>query len=188
MIYPCETWEKTLVNESIAQMTLRPRRENALSRKERLAVMPKFDVTDEFIIDAPPMVVYKALLNEFAGVTHLFMPYYEFKLKGDIPINHEGANFDIVVRARGMTSKLSAKITKIVDAKSLEVEYAGNIIATEEYTFEPTNGKTKVKLRFNGRTNSLLMSLFSPFVNFGKGHTDMVQKGFKALNSYLNKK
>jgi len=48
-------------------MTLRPRRENALSRKEQLGVMPKIDVIDEAVIDASPMVVYKAILNEYAG-------------------------------------------------------------------------------------------------------------------------
>ena len=150
--------------------------------------MPKIDVVDEAIIDSPPMVVYKALLNEFAGVTRLFVPYYEFKLKGNIPIDHEGAIFDLAVHNKGLTSKLSAKITKIVEAKSIELEYAGDFVGTEEYTFEPTDGKTKVQLRFNARTNSLLMSLFSPFVNIGKGHSDMVQKSFKALNSYLSKK
>jgi hypothetical protein len=150
--------------------------------------MPKIDVTDEAIIDSPPMVVYTALLNEFAGVTRLFVPYYEFKLRGDTPIDHEGAIFDLAVHNKGLTSKLSAKITKIVEAKSIEVEYTGDFVGTEEYTFEPKDGKTKVRLRFNARTNSLLMSLFSPFVNIGKGHSDMVQKSFKALNSYLSKK
>ena len=48
-------------------MTLRPRRENALSRKEQSGVMPKIDVTDEAAIDSPPMVVYKAILNECRG-------------------------------------------------------------------------------------------------------------------------
>jgi len=32
--------------------------------------MPKIDVTDEAVIDAPPLVVYKAILDEFTGVTH----------------------------------------------------------------------------------------------------------------------
>ena len=32
--------------------------------------MPKIDVISEAVIDSPPMVVYKALLNEIAGVTH----------------------------------------------------------------------------------------------------------------------
>jgi hypothetical protein len=59
--------------------------------------MPKdIDVVDEAVIDSPPLAVYKAILNEFAGVTHWWMPYLESKLRGDIPIDREGA---IVARA-----------------------------------------------------------------------------------------
>ena len=150
--------------------------------------MGKFDVTDQFIIDAQPMVVYRALLDEFAGLTHLFMPYYECKLKGDIPLDHEGATFDLAVHNGRMTSKLSAKITKLVEPKSIEVAYSGDIMANEEYTFEPTDGKTNVNLRFSGKTNSALISFLSLFVNIGKGHSDMMQHGFNALNSHLSKK
>ena len=92
--------------------------------------MPKIDVTDEAVIDSPPMVVYKAILDEFAG----------------------------------------------------------DFVGIEEYTFEPTDGKTKVQIRLNAKTNKLLASLVSPFVNLGKGHSDNMQKGFKALNSYLSNK
>ena len=150
--------------------------------------MPKFDVTDEFVIDAPPNAVYKALLDEFAGSTHLFMPYYECKIGGDRPIDNEGAIFDLAVHNGRMTSKLSCKITKLVEAKTIEVNYDGDILATEKYTFESMNGGTKLKLRFNGKTNSVLVSLLSLFVNIGKGHSDMMESGFKALNNYLSNK
>jgi hypothetical protein len=33
-----------------------------------------------------------------------------------------------------------------------------------------------------------LFVLASPFVDKGKRHSDLIQKGFKALNSYLSKK
>ena len=32
--------------------------------------MPKIDAVDEAIIDAPPMAVYKAVVDEYAGITH----------------------------------------------------------------------------------------------------------------------
>jgi carbon monoxide dehydrogenase subunit G len=117
------------------------------------------------------------------------MPYLESKLRGDIPIDHEGAIVDITLHlGRGVTSKMTAKMTKIVEAKSIEEEIAGDSVGTGTWTFEPTDGKTKVQYRFNARTNRLLATLVSPFVNIGKGHSDMMQKGFKALNSYLSKK
>ena len=151
--------------------------------------MPKIDVISEAVIDAPPMVVYKAILNEIAGVTHWWMPYMEFKLRGDIPIDREGAIFDATISPTSrMNAKFSAKMTKIVEAKLIEEEIAGDFIGTGTWTFEPTDGKTKAQYRFNARTNGLLYSLFSPFVNYGKRHSDIMEKGFKALNSYLSKK
>jgi hypothetical protein len=143
--------------------------------------MPKYDVTDEAVIDSPPMTVYKAILNEYAGVTHWWIPILEFKLRGDIPIDHEGATGDMTSKG----AKCSFKLTKIVEAKSIEMEIAGDLVGTGTWTFEPTDGKTQVRYRSNVRTNKALFSLVSPFVNFGKTHSDNVQKGFKALNSYL---
>jgi hypothetical protein len=88
---------------------------------------------------------------------------------------------------RGLTSRYSNKVTRIVEAKSLEVEYAGDFVGTGEWTFQPTVGKTKVQYRFNGRPKRLLFVLFSPFVNIRKMHSDVIQKGFKGLSDYLNK-
>ncbi len=66
---------------------------------------------------------------------------------------------------------------------------AGDFVGTGKWTFEPTSdGKTKVQYRFNATTNRLLFSLVSPFVNIGKNHSDVMQTGFKACNSYLCKK
>jgi len=151
--------------------------------------MPKIDVTDEAVIDSPPMVVYKAILNEYAGITRWWMPYLEIKPRGNIPFDSEGAIFDLTIYPTGrMNFKFSGKRTKIVEAKSIDEEYAGAFVGTGTWTFEPTDGKTKVKYRFNIRTNKLLFSLFYPFVDFGKKHSQVMQNGFKALNSYLSKK
>jgi len=152
-----------------------------------LAVMPKIDAFDEAVIDSPPMVVYKAILNEAAGVTHWWMPHCEMKLRGDTPIDREGAIVDITIHSSG-TPKFSAKMTKIVEAKSVEMEFAGDFVGTGEYTFEPTDGKTKVQYRWKVRPKRLSFVLLSPFVDMGKKHSDTMQKGFKALNSYLSKK
>ena len=146
--------------------------------------MPKYDVTDEAIVDALPMDVYKAILDEYAGVTNWWAPILEFKLKGDIPIDHEGAIGDMISKG----AKCSYKVKKIEGAMSIEMEIEGDLVGTGTWTFELTDGKTKVKYRSNVRTNKALFSLVSPFVNFRKTHSDNVQKGFKALNSYLSKK
>ena len=152
-----------------------------------MGVMPKIDVTNETIIDSPPLDVYRAILSEFTGVTHWWMPWNENKLRGDIPANWEGAIIDITSNPTSrLKVKFSAKVTKIVEAESIEEEYAGDFLGTGKWTFEPTDGKTKLKFRFNVRTNRLLFSLISPFVDIGKQTSDCTQKGFKGLATYLS--
>lgn len=151
--------------------------------------MPKIDVLNEGVINGSPMEVYKAILDEVSGTTHWWMPDIEFKLRGNTPIDSEGAVFDATINPKSrMNVKFSGKITKLVEAKLIEDEVAGDFIGTGTWTFEPIDGKTKVQYRFNVKTNRLAMSLFAPFVNFSKRNSDVTQKGFKALNSYLNKK
>jgi len=151
--------------------------------------MPRIDAIDEIIIDSSPMEVYRAILDEVAGVTHWWMPYMSFKLRGVSPIDRDGAVYDATISPTSrLNAKFSAKMTKIVEGKLIEEEIAGCFVGTASWTFEPIDGRTKVQHRFNARTNGILYSLFSPFVNYRKNHSDLMQKGFKALKSYLNKK
>ena len=151
--------------------------------------MPRIDSVDEIIIDSPPIVVYKALLDEVSGVTNWWMPHMAFKLKGDIPINHEGAVYEAIINPTSrMNAKFSAKITKLVEGKLIEEEVSGSFVGTASWTFEPIDRKTRAQHRFNARTNGILYSIFSPFVDYRKNHSDIMQKGFKALNNYLSKK
>jgi hypothetical protein len=145
-------------------------------------------VVDETVIDSPPMVVFKSILNEFAGITHWWMPYLESKLRGDMPIDREGAIVDITVHMRGVTSKFSYKLTKIVEGKLIESEFTGDYVGTGKWTFEPANGKTKVLYQWNARPKRLLFVFASQFMDMRKRHSDLIQKGFKALNSYLKQR
>ena len=151
--------------------------------------MPKIDVVSEAVIDSSPMEVYKALLDEIAGVTNWWMPYMQYKLRGDIPINHEGAIYDATISPTSrMNPKFSAKLTKIVEGKLIEEEIAGCFIGTGKWTFEPLEGKTKVQHHINVKTNGLIYTIFAPFVNYKKNHVNIMDRGFKALNNYLSKK
>jgi hypothetical protein len=152
-------------------------------------VMPKIDVTDEAVIDAPPLVVYRAILNEFAGVTSWWLPGIEHKLRGNTPIDCEGGVCDVTAHGAGMSAKFSQRMTKLVEGKSIEMDIAGDFVGTGTWTFEPEDGKTRAKFRVKIRTNRLLFSLVGPFMgDLGKPHSNSMKKGFKALNSYLSKK
>jgi len=147
--------------------------------------MPKINSLDESVIDASPMVVYKAVLNEFGGVTHWWMPIHESKLRGDVPIDQVGAIVDIAIHRTG-NAKFSYKMTKLDEGKSIEMEIAGDFTGTGSITFEPTDEKTKMQFRWDVKISKLGFVILSPLVNIGKGHSEVIQIGFKALNSYLN--
>jgi len=149
--------------------------------------MPKWDLVDEAIIEAGSGKVFRALLDEAAGATSWWMPHWESKLRGDTPIDHEGAVFDITIRRRA-TLRFSGKITKIVEGKLVELEFGGDFVGTGAWMFEPIDGKTKVQYRWNVKPKRLSFVLLSPFMDIGKIHSDVIQKGFKELSNYLSQK
>jgi hypothetical protein len=142
---------------------------------------------DEAVIDSPPLVVFKAILNESAGITHWWMPHWESKSRGEPPFDCEGAIFDITVHGKH-APRFSGKITKIAEGKLIEVELRGDFAGTGTWTFESIDGKTRVQYQWNVRPKRLSFVLAFPFVDMKKMHSDVMQKGFKALNSYLSKK
>ena len=66
--------------------------------------------------------------------------------------------------------------------------FEGDFIGIGEWTFEPSNGKTKVRFRWNVKTNKFSLTLTALFINIGKIHSEVIQEGFKALNCYLKKR
>jgi hypothetical protein len=149
--------------------------------------MPKIDVTDTGIIDSPPSIVYRAVLDEYGGVTH-WMPALQSKQRGNISIDCMGAICDVTAGSRGMSTHFFLKVTKLVTNKLIEFELGGDFVGTETWTFEPFDDRTRVQLRWVGATNRLLLSLFSLFVDVAKLHSNAIQQGFTACNSYLCKK
>jgi hypothetical protein len=152
--------------------------------------MPKMYASDEAVINGSPLEVYKNILDEYGGVTHWWTFIQESILKGNIPIYHEGAVVDILIhseRAKG-TPKFTYKFIKMVEAKSIDIEVTGDIAGIGKWTFEPIDGKTKAKFEWDVKPKRLLYILLSPFVDMGKIHSVVMQKGYKALNEYLSQK
>jgi uncharacterized protein YndB with AHSA1/START domain len=147
--------------------------------------MAEYDVIDEAIIDADTATTYNALLDELRGLTKWWKPYCEGKPKGDIPVGQVGAIFDITVRHTG-TIRATAKITEIVENQLIRYDYIeGDWVGKGEWTFEPTNGKTRIRFRWRTRANSLLMKLTSPFLDIGKFHSEVMQAGYEGLKKHL---
>jgi uncharacterized protein YndB with AHSA1/START domain len=149
--------------------------------------MPKINVADEGIIDADPSTVFNALMDELAGNTNWWMPYAESKFRGNTEkVNQKGAIIDLTIHGI-VTSKFSERFTEITQDKLIKVEiFEGDFLGNSEWTFELTDGKTKVRYRWNVESNRLLFTILSPFVNIGKIHAEVMQFGFKALNNHLS--
>jgi hypothetical protein len=150
--------------------------------------MPKIDAIDEGFIDAPPMEVYKAVMDEYSGVTRLWTSFLECKPRGDAPMDSKGAICDITIRKYGMKAKFSDKFIKTDEGKSIELELSGDLVGNETWTFEPMDGKTRVRIYWKGGTNRLLFSFLSVFMSAEKMHSDICIRAFRALDSYLSKK
>lgn len=149
--------------------------------------MPKVDATDIGIINASPMAAYRAVIDEYSGVTRLWTSFLECSPRGDKPMDTEGAICDLTIRKYGMTARFSDKFLKTIEGKSIDLELTGDLVGNETWTFEPVEDKTKVTIHWKGGTNRLLFSLFSSG-QAAKMHTDVVQHAFTALNNYLSKK
>lgn len=147
--------------------------------------MPKIDVVDEAIINAEPSTVYKPLMDEYEGVTSWWMPHWEAKPRGNVPFSQLGGIVDVTVHRTG-TPRFAVKSTEIVKDKFIKTMYfEGDFLGEGEWALEPLDGK-KVQFRLNVKTNNLLFTFVSPFVNIGKIHSDVMLKGFIGLNKFLN--
>jgi len=150
--------------------------------------MFEIDVEDEAIIDADPATVSRALIDEAAGRTHWWLPYWEAKPHGDIPPDRVGGMFDIIVR-RGVVIRFTAKLVEITD-NQLRWEYVGGAYSGEGiWRFEPAEGKTRLRFRWRVRPMGWLRWLLRVAPSSerkGTSHREVMKAGFAGLNRYIN--
>jgi len=156
--------------------------------------MARIDVVDEAIIDADRSRVFKALIDEANGRTHWWMPYWEAKPRDEKGFSQKGSAIDITTHRSGTPksstrgTKFSARITEVIEGKLLKVDFFdGDFLGNGEWNFEPIDGKTKVRYRWNVVPHRWTYRVLAPFVKakMGKMHSDIMQEGFKGLNRYL---
>lgn len=147
--------------------------------------MSKMDVVDEAIIDAQPGVVCQAVLEELAGKSRWWKQYLESKPREGSPLGQEGMVCDVTVHGPlGIKSRFTQKIAKLQDGKSLDIDYiGGDFLGTAAFTFEPLDGKTRIRYRWMVQPNSLLVKMTAPVAR--NTHSKVMQKGYRLLNQYL---
>ena len=149
--------------------------------------LPRIVVIDEAIIDADPLTVFRALIDEVNGRTHWWMPSLEAKPRGEKPFGQAGSVIDITVHVPG-TTKITTRITEVIEGRAMTWEnFEGDYLGKEEWTFEPVAfGKTRVKSRWDVVPNRLLYRIF--WFMAGRVHSRVMQAGFTGMNRYLTRR
>jgi hypothetical protein len=147
--------------------------------------MTRFDFVDEAIVDADPLRVFKAVIDEANRRTSWWMPHWEAKPRYGKEFGQIGTAIDITIHRVG-TPKFSARVTEVIEGKLLKVEYfEGDYRGNGEWTFEPIDGKTRVRFRWNVVPHRLMFRVLAPFLKKGSTHSEVMQEGFRGMNRYL---
>jgi len=147
--------------------------------------MPSYDVVTEAVIDAGVAMVFPVFLDT-SSYSEWKMPDVEERIRGGREVLQEGCVLDFKIHRFG-TPTFTGRVTDIVDYKTIRMEFfEGDFVGTGEYTFEPINGKTRIRFHWTVRPNKLLISLFSRFVNVPEILTEAMQSCFEGLNRFLS--
>jgi hypothetical protein len=149
--------------------------------------MLEIDAEDSALIDADPAAVRRAIVDEAAGRTHWWSPYWEATPRGDIPPDRVGGMYDVVVHS-GVTVRFTARVVEISEAH-LRVEYIGGAYrGTGTWDFEPEHGKTRLRFRWRVQPKgwlSWLLRLSPSSAREARSHHAVMNAGFAGLNRYL---
>ena len=147
--------------------------------------MAEFNVIDEGIINAESSDVYEALLAEYSGKTNWWMPYVESRLIEGNNLSEPGALLDITVHGT-MNIRFTTKTIETINGELWRSQYVGGAFRGEGiWKLETANVNTKLSYHWHVRPYGLLLQIISFIVNIPKRHSDVIKKGFAALNEYL---
>jgi hypothetical protein len=143
---------------------------------------------DEAVIDADPVEVFRALIDECNGRTRWWMPHLEAKSRDGKSFGAEGSTIDVTIHRLG-TPRLGVRLTGEVEGKKMNWEiFEGDSLGTAEWTFEPVSpGRTRVILRWDVVLKRPLYRMFGPRI-LGRVHKGVVHAGFDGMNRYLSGK
>lgn len=145
----------------------------------------KFDVIDEATIKASPSAVYNAIVDVYDGKQNWWMPYVSSILV-------EGSSS----AAPNSLSKVTilgiykiAFISKTVEVQTNEMirlHYTKGAFKGEGlWEFKQTNNETTVSFRWRANPSGLMLKIIALFYPLAKGHSAVMQKGFKNLKRLL---
>lgn len=141
--------------------------------------MPSYDVIDRAVINATPEQIYRALVDEYSGVTH-WWTQVESRPVGEIPFGRPGAVCTVTVRNRG-TARFTWRTAEIVENDLIRFEYLkGDLAGYGDLRLEPVGEATRVSYHWQVTTRGKA-HIIGPLLNISKRHSQVMQAGFRAL-------
>jgi ribosome-associated toxin RatA of RatAB toxin-antitoxin module len=149
------------------------------------AVITRYDVTEEAIINASPELVYHAIIDVYDGKTSWWLPDFSSRLCQGNTSGDVDAVYEVTIHAlRPIKFK-----TKTVEAKQnemLRVDYVeGAFVGRGLWKFESVEGKTRVSLRWRTNPSGWFMRMAAPIYPIAKDHSRVMQAGFSRLKTLL---
>ena len=147
--------------------------------------MPEIDVTDEVFLNFEPHIVFKALMDESAGVTQWWRPHMVGSKIDGPAFGQPGGKVHIKVNCFGWP-QFTLEAVEIQDDRLIRVKYLeGSFVGEGTWTLHSENGGTRLSFRWQVQPNELMFKLSAPFISAPKLHSGVMEKGFEALNHYL---
>ncbi len=141
--------------------------------------MPSYDVLDTALVNASPERVFRALVDEYAGVTHWWTQVESVQV-GEIPFGQPGAICTVTVRNHG-TARFSWRTAEILENHSIRFEYLkGGLVGYGDLTLEPEGDRTRIGYHWRVKTRGTA-SIVGPLLNLERRHSEVIQAGFRAL-------
>lgn len=153
--------------------------------------MTGYDIIDEAVVDAPPDLVWNALIAEFRGAATWWVPHNTFTTLTGSP-DQVGGQVQVTVHTRGVDHgglklRFTAHTRAVKTGQHLEVEYTHGVFrGTSTFTLTPLQGgdRTHLAMHFNGRPHGWLR-LLARLADIGHQHSQATIAAFTNLNTTL---
>lgn len=154
--------------------------------------MHTYDRVDEAFINAPPDVVWEALVAELNGSARWWVPHNTFA-PGETPPEQVGGAVHVTVHTKGVDKggpKLRfAGLTRTVEhGRRLSLDYVeGHFVGSGEFALHAVDEgrRTLLAMRFQASPQGFAR-LVARFADLGVKHSQATQAAFATLNSLVS--
>ncbi|MER5891372.1 SRPBCC family protein [Streptomyces sp. NPDC001941] len=155
--------------------------------------MAGYDLIDEAVVDAPPNVVWDALLKEFNGGAQWWVPANTFATTAG-SADTVGGEVAVTVHTKGVDKgglklRFTARTTAVEPGRKLSIEYVDGVFrGPSDFVLDPVEGgaKTRIGMHFKGRPHGWLKVL-AKVADIGAEHSRATSAAFVALDGVLRK-